>query len=1103
MLKNIQLKLKKKKEELCTHKTIKYKPFSRFKKYIALDLKNEKKSQIKKNKVKNEYIDYKKLMNDLKENIYHQIMNNGKKEDERFLDKIFSHSFRNPVLVNKKIKKENKIKTIIKIKNSEGKIIYENKDDSSNKEKLKDEKPKIEEKNEFQKYKLAKEKWKKFRENLEKINGINLFKTIGAIIKVKILLDKKGNGITASIEEQKYLYEVLEKNENIYYFLNGKEDEEEEEEEEKKEEIEKEDENLIFLDVNPRNLTLDELVKNLNAISEILKDKNLKEKNKEKIEQLYDLYIEQKNIIIEQNSNKAREEFKSNFKNSIIKYIKEDEDDLKDAQKKEREKMEKEINKKINEEINEKKTKCENWKKKKEEEEKNKEKNKEKDYYNVQNQSIANKNPNIRFYNQKIRDINQWEDDIFLPEINSLCPHDGKNWITNKFVKKEYLRTWNNIEWTRIEKIKKFKNYELFIEGATAQDIKQGNIGDCYFLSSLGALCNFQGYIENIFYTDNTKKNLYGIYFFINGKWKLVLVDDYFPCKLNDNSIYEFCFSCSFQNELWVSLIEKAWAKINGCYANIDYGGYSYEAFDVLTEALTQHIYINENKKKELWETIKEANDRHYIMAAGTKPGFLMNWWVGLIESHAYTIIGIKDLNHNNKNLRLIKLRNPWGEKEFNGDWSDKSNKWTTEIKKICEFEGEKDDGIFYMSFDDFVKYFLIIDIAQIEKNYQTSFCKINKNESEKCQIIKLEVKETFPRTFIQLYQKNIRIIKKDNEYFEDNVMGFIMLAKKKDKNSMEYIKSVADKKAHFGLEVEKLEKGTYYIFCDVFYRYADFNNSSYGYTLTCYHMRTQNPLILENITEKEEEEGKKVDIRKYMELSISDYCKNKIKEIEKNKKNKKNENEIEVISNNNNGLIIYKSDNKIDFPFNIHYFVNKNEKPIIVRTLINFKSEKNFCIYNDRIANEFDTFTFKKVEKDSPKTLLVYRYNNESKIEIKNEVVEPPKEIEYEDLYLYYHPIFKKGIKREYKQNQLFWYSSPANSDWGYIIGFENISDDCFKLELKIKEGYIIDLNKDIYEKNEIIFKIEKKKKKVFNIKTKKYKNNKIIPNLELTLLK
>jgi calpain-15 len=80
-------------------------------------------------------------------------------------------------------------------------------------------------------------------------------------------------------------------------------------------------------------------------------------------------------------------------------------------------------------------------------------------------------------------------------------------------------------------------------------------------------------------------KNLtvYKVKLNINGKWKYVLLDNFFPNVCNDGKEM-FCFGSSFKKELWVSIFEKAWAKINGCYARIGYGGYCRDAFDILTD---------------------------------------------------------------------------------------------------------------------------------------------------------------------------------------------------------------------------------------------------------------------------------------------------------------------------------------------------------------------------------------------------------------------------------------------------------------------------------------------------------------------------------------
>lgn len=54
---------------------------------------------------------------------------------------------------------------------------------------------------------------------------------------------------------------------------------------------------------------------------------------------------------------------------------------------------------------------------------------------------------------------------------------------------------------------------------------------------------------------------------------------------------------------------------------------------------------------------------------------------------------------------RLLKIRNPYGMKEWTGDWSDNSKLWTvkTRLQVNCE---DKEDGSFFISLNDFIKFF-------------------------------------------------------------------------------------------------------------------------------------------------------------------------------------------------------------------------------------------------------------------------------------------------------------------------------------------------------------------------------------------------------------
>ena len=864
---------------------------------------------------------------------------------------------------------------------------------------------------------------------MQKFNGVYLLQTIGSVLKAMHVLDNT-EGLNLSTSEQVKLYKILEENEKIVNFLTQDKDEDEENNED------------LIPDEHPERITsLAEMQKCLDNFKKLLEDKNMSKENRKKIEQLHNLYLKQKNILIENESRKAKEQLTKNKQIDVNKYIKEEQERRRRAQEEEGRKLDEEMEKRTQIQAQKKRT--------------------------TVLKSILSKKLSAQIYRNQIvpKDNDDWMDELFSPEKSSLCPYDDDGWVYPKNVLESDVKNWNNIDkWCKVEEINEMGDFEVFVEGATVDDIQQGNIGDCYFLSAVGALCDPKfDQINSLFHIkEKSEENVYGIYFFINGKWKLVLIDDYFPYKKKQCVVKELFFSCSFQNEIWVSLLEKAWAKLNGCYARIGCGGFCYEAFDVLTEAYTEHIFIDRNKEKALWEKMENAKDK-YAMTAGTYPknNYLNLDAVGLVSGHGYTVIKPLIIETSKEKVKLVQLKNPWGNKEFNGEWGNYSKKWTPALKKKYNFQGGNDDGIFYMTYKDFLKYYCLLDIAKIEKDYKTTRCKINKNEAKKCQIIKLTIDKECPKTFIQLYQKNPRILRKNGTYHPDPVLAYIILAKEGQSKKLEFINSTSSLpslpneqyKMHIAIE-EDLKPGTYYIFCDVNYRYVSPNNKGCGYALTFYS---------KNLIDKFENVTKKIDTHSYFEKLMIEYCKKKNKEF------------THKTDKNNKGLDIYATSNfNKDIPFKVLVFKNTTNKDINVKIDVLEEDKKSFCIYNDNIANEKDTSVIKEIKANKAQTVIIMGYSILSKYEISYEILKSDEE----------NPIFKTEGESIDEEGRLFSYAEETDDETGFTIGLENKSNLEFKLKLVLEGLFSIDpqfKGKDNFE-----FKIAPKSKKIFNVRNK-----------------
>jgi len=231
-----------------------------------------------------------------------------------------------------------------------------------------------------------------------------------------------------------------------------------------------------------------------------------------------------------------------------------------------------------------------------------------------------------------------------------------------------------------------------------------------------------------------------------DGEWTTVLLDDCLPCiQPGGGPAYGMpgvpAFAYAARRQLWVSLVEKACAKLYGCYEALEQGttdealatltGYPCERIETRTArranrgssaaaevVSAQRAARNVTDPEMLWARLLSFHEAGFLMSAsvGTddEAERAATEAMGLLADHAYSLLSVVTVPTPRGDVaRLVRLRNPWGKLEWRGDWSDSSALWSAEMRRALGQQGG-DDGTFWMSFDDFLDYFRSIEACRV-----------------------------------------------------------------------------------------------------------------------------------------------------------------------------------------------------------------------------------------------------------------------------------------------------------------------------------------------------------------------------------------------------
>ena len=220
-------------------------------------------------------------------------------------------------------------------------------------------------------------------------------------------------------------------------------------------------------------------------------------------------------------------------------------------------------------------------------------------------------------------------------------------------------------------------------------NFNQGNIGDCYFITCVNALSQIPQLLNFIMgltskeVENEVNNDIFIAKFYIDGIWETITVKDSFPVfNVNLPNKNALVGVKPKENELFMMILEKAWAKINGGYDRI-FGGRIMKIYELFLGCTCN--YLDKDNDQNLFEEIRKNENNFGTLSLCSAPYLTKAVNVsGKKTYHAYTIIKTLEIYpKNNKKIcqtcQFLILSNPHGKN------SSKKSVSIEEINEIIE----------------------------------------------------------------------------------------------------------------------------------------------------------------------------------------------------------------------------------------------------------------------------------------------------------------------------------------------------------------------------------------------------------------------------------
>ncbi|KAJ9594825.1 hypothetical protein L9F63_013862, partial [Diploptera punctata] len=319
----------------------------------------------------------------------------------------------------------------------------------------------------------------------------------------------------------------------------------------------------------------------------------------------------------------------------------------------------------------------------------------------------------------------------------------------------------DDIKWRRPDEIS--QNPCLLAERMVSRSVTAGRMSSNWMVSALSVLASvgelYRKVIPNYRRQEWNAENISyaGIFhfrFWRFGQWVDVVIDDLLPTCNN-----ELVFThSSVENEFWIPLVEKAYAKLHGSYEALE-DGHLADALVDFTGGVSETVDLKANdyneqeeRRAQLFEKLVDEIRDHSVMCSVisiSSPSDLgKRTEVGLRQGYAYAITSVKkvkmgettlrNLFHGRESFPMVRLRDPRGDgrmspNESKSDDCDNDDSYaysTSQLtrllsknpqwSKVKDTERERlglsldHEGEFWMPLEDFVSNFSELVICRL-----------------------------------------------------------------------------------------------------------------------------------------------------------------------------------------------------------------------------------------------------------------------------------------------------------------------------------------------------------------------------------------------------